>query len=400
MTKRWDQVQDAHDAFAAFASEMPGEDADKLEEWIGELTDRFSQVEIDADKKLDQLKSQNKVKEVQQMEACTERQAKGVGAIRIEKLKIAQFEGNIRKYPQFRTEFLNHIHRQCPKDQVAIVLKSYLTPDVREEVESCGEDYHKILSRLDKVYGDPGKLIDAIMFEIKALSSGNNSQSTTLQMIKTVEKAHRDLVQLDAEGELCNSTILSIIEQRMPTTMKQEWVKEVAGKGLDSKGKFIALMKFLENWKDRLEYENDLIRQAPSVSGEVFHTEKAGERWDNLDSNNNRARECPVHRLDGRPGEHPIWKCREFLSQPVEERIKLAELCKACKVCLTVDCPGSATPTNCRSIRRFKCNIEGCDEKHNRLLHQRKKSMTGTSAHAGGEETTAAGSTLLLMQGL
>ena len=36
---------------------------------------------------------------------------------------------------------------------------------------------------------------------------GKDDYTSTISMINTVERAHQDLVRLDVEGEMCNSSI-------------------------------------------------------------------------------------------------------------------------------------------------------------------------------------------------
>ena len=63
-----------------------------------------------------------------------------------------------------------------------------------EEVHSLGDDIDQIWQRLDKKYDDAGKLVDAIMSEIKQMPTcSNNDDQRVLEMINTIEKAHRDL---------------------------------------------------------------------------------------------------------------------------------------------------------------------------------------------------------------
>ena len=85
------------------------------------------------------------------------------------KLKFENFDGDIRKYSLFKHEFTKFIRPQYEASEEAFVLKSYLEPSVREEVNSLGDDAEAIWNRLDTKYGDVGKLVDNIMTDIKNL---------------------------------------------------------------------------------------------------------------------------------------------------------------------------------------------------------------------------------------
>ena len=91
--------------------------------------------------------------------------------VRVEKLRFQTLDGDIRKYPKFKAEFRKYIQPLCKCDKIAFILRSYLIDEISEEVDSLGDDIDQILKRLDKKYGDPGKLVDAIMSEIKQMPS-------------------------------------------------------------------------------------------------------------------------------------------------------------------------------------------------------------------------------------
>ena len=298
-------------------------------------------------------------------------------AVKIERMKFPQFNGDRRRYPQFREEFVKHIQPQCQKEQLAFVLKNYLTTEVREEVGNCGEEYENVFERLDERYGNTGQLIDAMLYEVNILPYGRSDARVTLQMIKIVDKAYRDLQRLKAEEEMCNSTVISIIEQRMPILMKQEWVKKVASTSMSSKQRFRLLIELLQDWRCRLEYMGDSMRAVPELRGRVLHTDNEQEN-----SNQSRRQKCWLHQIEGVSGEHPIWRFREFLGKTVKDRIKLVRECKACVVCLLTTSTGTDGPDKCRS--RFKCREPGCGRNHNRLLHKKSNTVPGSIAHASG----------------
>ena len=191
--------------------------------------------------------------------------------IRLERLKFRSFNGNLRKYPKFKSEFLKHIRPLYKADEVSFVLKSYLSDDVREEVENL-DDFAEMWTRLDRRYGDEGKHIDAIMSEIKDSPLCENEDiETLLRMINTIEKAHRDLSRLGLEKEISNSTIVSMIEEKMPCELQKEWLKIVTGTDQTSiaRDKFPPLLKLLLEYRDRMEYKYSDMRSHDAWKGKV-----------------------------------------------------------------------------------------------------------------------------------
>ena len=127
-------------------------------------------------------------------EASTSHDKPGAGSagIRLEKVKFDPFRGNLRKYPRFKEEFLKHIKPLYKPSEEAFVLRSYLSDEIKEEIEGLGEDTERIWKRLDKKYGDQGKLVDAIMSEIKKLGkSVDEDPKGTIEMINIIERAQQ-----------------------------------------------------------------------------------------------------------------------------------------------------------------------------------------------------------------
>ena len=390
---KWDNCQNAHDIYSQYTGEMDGGEADALVGWIEELTKRFNSIEIETDLKLEQYQPVAPLPTSDSnVNAPRSNVPKPLSAIKIERLKFPTFKGDIRRYPQFKVEFIKHVAPQCMDDQLGFVLKSYLISEIRDEVDNCGEDYLKIWDRLDFRYGNIQKLIDTILNDIKSMSCEKEDAVSIIAMIDTIEKAHQDLVRLEAEGEMCNSTIISEIERRMPLKMKEEWATLVTKKPLNTSQRFVALMELLSAWRRKLEYMNDDIRSRSSVvQGDVFHM-RDGNTQAKPQTKKSISPRCWLHESQGQPGEHPIWKCRQFYFLPYETKIKLANENKVCLICLMTSCPGVDPQNKCQDPK-FKCTEPGCEGKHHYRLHK-ADNKEGNCSHTGD----ASGQTLLLTQ--
>ena len=202
-------------------------------------------------------------------------------SIRLEKLRFQTFDGDIRKYPKFKAEFLKYIPPLCKSDEIAFILRSYLIDEISAEVDSLGDDIDQIWKQLDKKYGDARKLVDAIMSEIKQMPTCSNSDDQrVLEMINT---ADCDLKRLDLEKEVIqrsNSTIVSIIDERLPEDIQIEWIRIVTGDKRDeiSRDKFTSLLKLLLTCRERIEYKLSEIRFVSAKKGKVNHGELSKTR--------------------------------------------------------------------------------------------------------------------------
>ena len=64
--------------------------------------------------------------------------------IKLEKIRLHQFSGDIRQYPKFKSEFKKHVELLCAPQDTAFVLRSHLSDEVCFDVENLGDDIEKI----------------------------------------------------------------------------------------------------------------------------------------------------------------------------------------------------------------------------------------------------------------
>ena len=334
---RWNALQESHDRYiiTCFTESFENDN-----DFIDIFTTSYIEIESACIKYM--AKSGNRSNEYSH-----EKQS---NSLKLERIKFRTFDGDVRKFPKFKFEFNKFVVPMCREEQLPFILKSYLCDSVRQEVENLDYDIDAMWERLDAKYGTTKKLIDCILSDIKNMPNCENNQST-LEMIKLTETAYADLQCLDALHELHNATILSAIEGRMTSSMLDEWVQLVAGQNETSDVVFCRLMKFLKEWRQRIEYEHADIRvqssSAISLNATCHHQSRIYRR-------------CLIHH----DAEHPIWRCRVFRAMSVIERKKVIVDSSACTLCLE---PGH-TATSCK--RRFRCTVPSCNSLHNVLLHE------------------------------
>jgi len=374
--RRWDNVQEAHDTYVSLIEEQA---LLAEEEWISELTNRFEGVELEVGERMNAVIKPEPAKETSIKRSI----------FKVDSIKFQTFSGDIRKYPSFKYEFKTHIVPRCEKGQEVLVLKAHLSEDIKEEIMNAGDNPTDVWARLDNKYGRVDRIIENVLKDIKGLARSEDS-GDILYMISIVEKAYRDLKNLGEEREMQNSSILSDIEGAMSSQMRFEWVKLIANETLGSNEKSAKLNTFLQEWRNRLEYDGAVIRTGTPTSGNSFHVEQQNR------NPNWKRKTCWLHNNQGEDASssaHPIWWCKLFLSKPVAERINLVGVNNACKRCLDVGCEGSADISKCP--QRFTCSIEGCGQIHNKLLHV---TTSGTTCHASNKSPSSSSEAALAIQ--
>ena len=372
----WKDVQEAHDNYMG---KIPEEQQPKEDEWLNELIDRFERMEVKVDETMEASKEKKPMVEQQeQVRLLLEQQQKMLeqqqkmqqnkqeaqqqktampNQLQLERLKLEKFTGDIRKYPSFKERFNLYVVPICAEAQLPFILRSHLEEAIREEVDNVEDNMEELWKRLDAKYGKRSRYVERILDDFSKTTKGGAKNA--LHLISTVEKAERDLRRIGAEEEMANSTIIALIEKKLPEEMRFDWIKTISSvEDKDSSCKFETLLRFLKQWKVMIEYDEAAIRKEPE--------RKSGSSHFTRDTQKKKlANICWIHQGDG--GEHPIWTCRTFKSKPMEEKMEMVTEQKACQACLEIGCQGVEKPEDCR--RGFKCPVEGCNKPHNLLLH-------------------------------
>ena len=247
------------------------------------------------------------------------------------------------------------------------MLRTYLSPEIQEEVEVCGDDAERMWARLDEKYGDESRLIDNIMADLKKFKRKAERDSDLTRLVEIVERAERDLKRLGKEHELNNTTIVSLIEEKLPEQELREWIKLVTGEERKTitANKFAYLLQFLSGIKRRIEYKQSDIRYSSSssnssdrsITGMAHHLEnKYLEDGAKKPGSSSR---CAMHS----PSSHNTSECKAFSELPFNEKMKKAKERGLGFSCLKP----SHRSVDCTS--RVNCSVEGCARFHHKLLH-------------------------------
>ena len=209
-----DITQKSHDSY--ILAQMPtAEDGfeETEEEWIQEIDNRFSVIEVVTIRKIkEKKKTELQIQKTMNSDAHNEDTSFAPSCpIKLERIKIETFDGNMREYTKFKEQFQKHIAPYCPSSQVAFILKSHLSKDVKREVDELEESIDVIWERLDQKYGCKSKQVAMIIDEIEQIP--RNNEKSALRLINTIEWAHRDLKRMGRAGEMENEAIISMIEK-------------------------------------------------------------------------------------------------------------------------------------------------------------------------------------------
>lgn len=360
------------------------------------------------------------------IEAVTEmeKEAKRDIGLKMERLKMPSFDGDIRKYSKFKSDFMKQVEVQVKSsDNLVYILRSCLSGSALLAVESI-DNYSEIWERLDKRYGQPSFLIDIIMNEIKEIPSVmENDSKGFIQFVNIIERGYTDLKRLSLQQEMSNSVTVSMLEGRLPPTIRRDWAKEVSKS--DSKvklhDKFPFFMDFLKEQRSTLEYEmaNLRISDSRDTSNKTGYVNygtsfnKSRNENPNLyipditDSRNtsnsgyinygtgfNKSRNgnpnfkyCVLHKSS----THSTSECTTYLNKPVHERFNLIKEVRGCWSCLQV----GHRMNYCRNKK--PCSINDCKFNHHPTLHDVEADKVLYSVNANTDNSEQRVSTKCLL---
>ena len=319
-------------------------------DWIKRLQTLLSEVNIAFGKYLKSI--ENSKDDGDKAQSILDRKLKNT--LKIQPLKLPNFDGNVRSYPIFKQDFKRLIEPRMSDDLTcSYVLKSCLSEAVAEVVKNLDKS-EDIWLRLDERFGRPSKLIDSVMNELQSLKRiQEDDDSALINLVDVIETAHRDLCMIGVEKEISNSSCVSMIEAKLPKAVKRDWSKVVNGKDdlLMSKDLFPHLLKFLQDQRRIIEYEMSCLRNTDdSKEGSSFH----------VTSDIKRGFSCWVHGSNG----HTIEDCRTYNDANATEKVKLLKDKRACWSCLKL----GHRSVDCNT--RKKCTETGCEKYHHHSLHE------------------------------
>ncbi|CAB4004716.1 Hypothetical predicted protein [Paramuricea clavata] len=215
--------------------------------------------------------------------------------MKLERMKLPQFSGNIRDYPRFRSDFEKQILPELESGKVAYVLKSCLEGEAFDAIYNLDDD------------------------NIKHLQEGDDK--SFLELINTVEKGYQDLARINMESEISNSGTVSLIEERLPRDIKREWSREVnrSTSKVEQKNKFPYLLQFLQEQRKIIEYESSELKTGEDHArkGRVHMIDRDGKFIEDKEAT--KTTRCLVHSSS----THNTADCRVYQEMAPEGKVQL-----------------------------------------------------------------------------
>lgn len=310
-----------------------------------------------------------------------------VSLLCLPKVEIVPFNGDPLSYHSFINAFKVNVDRSCcDADGKIARLLSYTEGPAREAIRGVqiagGEKgYQRALDRLHHLFGSKHIVTQAIIAQLTVITQAESAEQVR-RLSYDLTNALDVLTDIDALGEVDAQVIISRISSRLPSYAVHSWRRKQlkSKREADAYLRFVDLVDFVECIAD--EMNDPLCGVVAQHSALMSHESACGRPHESTSTSDSTALlvdaptlSRPENSRSGRGGRrdevpppctkcgqaHFLWRCSDFKSLSVEERLSFARSGRFCFNCLKTGHVASSCPSDSR------CFV--CKGKHSTLLH-------------------------------
>lgn len=197
------------------------------EKALREIEENRHRAEAEASVKAIQERSQAEAKAIEKNGVNSgnviETRATGICSVKLPKLELPKFSGEITKWPNFWQLFKVNVHDN--KSVAAVTKLSYLKAQLHgealrsvESLETTAENYEKAVTKLQERFGNTKIILDRHDRELREIRPSKSDPKSLREMIDAIEN---HLISMKNLGEnVEQSGIRRTIEAKLPTWMR------------------------------------------------------------------------------------------------------------------------------------------------------------------------------------
>lgn len=233
----------------------------------------------------------------------------------------------------------------------------------------------QVVSTLQTLYGRPEQIVSIMITKVRETPAPKaNRMDTLVKFGLTVQNLTAHLRAVGQEQHLSNPMLLQELVDKLPDTVKFNWAlyqQQLPVVDLSTFSDYMAKIASATSGivscnvearnvlrDERRPKEKGYVNAHAGETPQTFSSEAVGEIEQTLSSNTaTKKPTCPI--CSG--GSHQAADCATFRKLCVDDRWKKVKDHKLCRRCLT-----SHTRWPCKGEI---CGVNGCQRRHNRLLH-------------------------------
>lgn len=267
-------------------------------------------------------------------------------------LVLPNFDGVQKKWPKFRSIFyetaqtagftrLENLNR----------LQKHLRRDALKAVSSLMHDQNNldnIMDRLEKLYGNPDVIYDALLADLtNAKEPSLETSSTFIDFTNALNNLIRNMTLLNREEYLNDQRLLRDLVSKLPSSLRNNWLIEKSCCATLTLTDLTEWLKPTEELAILLE-SRDLGSKKSAKMSPIQTANRQQFKDKCLNCNK----------------QHKTTECKTLLANSAEQRWAILRGKGICTNCCRLT---NHTSYNCKFPPQ--CNVYGCREKHHSILH-------------------------------
>ena len=296
-----------------------------------------------------------------------------VQALNLPRIEIAKFSGDVREYHTFMTVFKQCVESVTTDGHTRLSqLLHHTTGDAYNAIKSCLGDggdagYILAMKRLRTRFGSPHVICETIMSDLKMHPDAHTAVDLR-QFADLLITASHILKEHGMYSEIDNQNFILSMCMKLQLRIRYKWRDHAADKLQTSNAypRFSDFVSFVERHADVL---ND-----PVYGGDaLISSTRKPSGTSSAPSNRNissfttavKRKMCILCNND-----HRLFRCHDFMSKTLDERISYVSDKRLCNVCLSQGHTTNDCTTN------YMCPVNDCNGKHSKLIHVDKPSLS------------------------
>lgn len=306
--------------------------------------------------------------------------------VKFEKIRIASFDGQYQKWPQFKRIFETYFHNTNASNSAKMVhLLNHLEGEPQNLISGLdprGENYDIAWRTICDAYDDERKILDAMITKFLDIPRVQiPTRASLMHLVTSTKNLIEPMQTYNVNTESWGVWIVPIIVRKLDAASHSEWCMERPRR---VKPEIEPLLRFISNRAEGVE-ELPQTQNAARNGNNANNTRFQNQRT-NSNSNSSGAKSsasgggwpkqagkktrCPDP-LCAPNNEHQMFNCPRFKSLDVEHRRQKVRALGICDLCLRKGHYSS----NCTMKPCHEC-----DERHNSWLCTRKIKVASTVA--------------------
>lgn len=295
---------------------------------------------------------------------------------------LPAFYGDPADWPIFISSY-NNSTAACGFSNVENLarLQRCLKGSAYESVKSrllLPESVPQVLTTLQLLYGRPELLVHVLLDKVRTVPAPKAERLDTLiDFGLAVQSLCDHLEAAKQEAHLSNPSLLMELVEKLPAHVKLEWagyMQQCQVVDLKTFGNFMSNVVVSAS---KVTLYSGAFRNSASEKSKPRSRASINAHSSEGQLDQEQERGCYVCKVPG----HRVSECEVFGSYSVDERWKAIQTNGLCRSCLNAHGRRS-----CRSAS--VCGINGCEYRHNRLLHANKSAAAVTTSSALAENHT------------